>query len=281
MRNINKKLTQPGNLSRRPSATQRELPLKRGEEIANSKVVFQLKSELNRLQQRDREWKLMFSMLGHDLKEPLVTLEGFTKILEEEKVSPDDQKRYLKIIREAIHSLHLLVNSMQSVSKLYQNSTELIDISLIDILKSALTSLSRQISKSKAVVELPPEDLQLKGDPVRLFQIFLNLIGNSLKFVRQDTPPLIKVETRTTNRFYRVSISDNGMGMSPEDMKKIFEPFTKLDGNFEGMGMGLSIVRRIAESFGGRVLVKSSLGTGTTFTVLLPRSMNDKRKRPS
>ena len=223
----------------------------------------------------------MFSMLGHDLKEPLVTLEGFTKILEEEKVSPDDQKRYLKIIREAIHSLHLLVNSMQSVSKLYQNSTELIDISLIDILKSALTSLSRQISKSKAVVELPPEDLQLKGDPVRLFQIFLNLIGNSLKFVRQDTPPLIKVETRTTNRFYRVSISDNGMGMSPEDMKKIFEPFTKLDGNFEGMGMGLSIVRRIAESFGGRVLVKSSLGTGTTFTVLLPRSMNDKRKRPS
>jgi len=281
LRNINKKLTQPGNLSRRPSATQRELPLKRGEEIANSKVVFQLKSELNRLQQRDREWKLMFSMLGHDLKEPLVTLEGFTKILEEEKVSPDDQKRYLKIIREAIHSLHLLVNSMQSVSKLYQNSTELIDISLIDILKSALTSLSRQISKSKAVVELPPEDLQLKGDPVRLFQIFLNLIGNSLKFVRQDTPPLIKVETRTTNRFYRVSISDNGMGMSPEDMKKIFEPFTKLDGNFEGMGMGLSIVRRIAESFGGRVLVKSSLGTGTTFTVLLPRSMNDKRKRPS
>ena len=177
---INKKLTHSGNLNRRVTAGQRELPLRRGQEASASKLVFQLKSELNRLQQRDREWKLMFSMLGHDLKEPLVTLEGFTKILEEEKVTAEDQRRYLKIIREPIHSLHLLVNSLQSVSRLYQESTELIDISLHEVFNSVLISLSRQISKSKATVQIQFQDFQVKGDPVRLFQIFLNLIANSL-----------------------------------------------------------------------------------------------------
>lgn len=67
--------------------------------------------------------------------------------------------------------------------------------------------------------------------------------------------------------------------MSPEDMKRIFEPFTRLSDSEEGMGMGLSIVKRIAESFGGRVLVKSVPGQGTTFTVLLPREPRPKRKK--
>ena len=69
--------------------------------------------------------------------------------------------------------------------------------------------------------------------------------------------------------------------MTTDDMKKIFEPFTQLEGAHEGMGMGLSIVRRIAESFGGRVLVKSHVGEGTTFTVLLPRQVRGKRKTAS
>lgn len=275
---MNKKLTHSASLNRRTPVAQRELPLRRGQEAPASKLVFQLKSELNRLQQRDREWKLMFSMLGHDLKEPLVTLEGFTKILEEEKVSAEDQKRYLKIIREAIHSLHLLVNSLQSVSRLYQESTELMDINLNEVLQSVLVSLSRQISKSKAQVQISFTDFPVKGDPVRLFQIFLNLIANSLKFRKKDTQPLIKIDAKTSGRYYRIAISDNGVGMTTEDMKRIFEPFTQLDGTHEGMGMGLSIVRRIAESFGGRVLVRSHVGEGTTFTVLLPRQYRSKRK---
>lgn len=270
---LDKKMTQ---VRRKPAngARQRELPLRRQSLPPSSKLIFQLKAELSRLQQRDREWKLMFNMLGHDLKEPLVTLEGFTKLLEEGNCDTSDQKRYLKIIREAINSLHLLVGSLQSVSKLYHDPSELVELSLHEIFNNVISSLSRQISKTKGKVELNFEDTILLGDPVRLYQIFLNLIANSLKFHKKETPPIIKVETKLSGGFLRVAISDNGVGMSQEDLKKIFEPFTRLDSSSDygdGMGMGLSIVKRIAESFGGRVQVKSQQGIGTTFFVLLPR----------
>jgi signal transduction histidine kinase len=250
-----------------------ELPLKRSTEskVSRSKVLFQLKSELNRLQLRDREWKLMFNMLGHDLKEPLVTLEGFTKLLEEEGTSPADQKRYLKIIREAINSLHSLVGSLQTVAKLYHDPHDLVEVSLREIIQNVVSSLSDKIQRTGADVRIEFDDYLIRGDTVRLYQIFLNLIANSLKFHKKDTPPVIRINARKSGEFYKISISDNGVGMSSEDLKKIFEPFTQIDTSAGGMGMGLSIVKRIAESFGGRVSVKSQQGTGTVFSVHLPR----------
>lgn len=263
----------------RTNPKQAVLPLRGGpkqkKNLDHSKLVFQLKSELGRLQQRDREWKLMFNMLGHDLREPLVTLEGFTKLLEEEDCSPHDRRRYLKIIREAINSLHLLVGSLQSVSKLYHDASEFVPVSLREILNSVLVSLSQQIKREKGTIHLNFDDIAFHGDPIRLYQIFLNLLANSLKYHKKETAPIIHVEAKVSGPLIRVSISDNGVGMNADDLKKIFEPFTRLDdgaGSREGMGMGLSIVKRIAESFGGRVSVKSQQGIGTTFTVSIPRS---------
>ena len=273
-----KKLTSSSPSSRRKgvSLKQAVLPLRKakGPAQASTKILFQLKSELTRLQQRDREWKLMFSMLSHDLKEPLVTLEGFTKLLEE-GASAGDQKRYLKIIREAINSLHLLVGSLQSVTKLYHDPSELTDISLRELLNSVLVSLTQQIKRERGHVEVLFDDRIVRGDPIRLFQVFLNIIANSLKYHKKETPPTIKIDARPSGSFIKVSISDNGVGMSHDDLKRIFEPFIRLDegaGSREGMGLGLSIVKRIAESCGGRVSVKSQSGVGTTFTVMLPKS---------
>lgn len=269
--NSDKKVTQPSK------AQQAELPLRRAtDKTAPSKLLFQVKSELNRLQQRDKEWKLMFQMLGHDLKEPLVTLEGFTKLLEEEPTDSKNQRRYLRVIREAINSLHLLVASLQSVSKMTSHPQELVDVQLLEILSNVRLSLAEQIQRTKAQVQVDcAESLWLKGDPVRLFQIFLNLVSNSLKYHKKESDPVIKIEARKVGDNLRVSISDNGVGMTPEDLKKIFEPFTRLDSTSattEGLGMGLSIVKKIAESFGGRILVKSQANVGTTFTVFLPRT---------
>ncbi len=256
---------------------QKELPLARGVTRAKQpKAIFQLKTELHRLQERDREWKLMFNMLGHDLKEPLLTLEGFSQLLEDGASSPKDQQRYLKIIREAIHSLHLMVGSLQSVAKLYHDPDELVDLSLREILNSVVMSLSKQVSREKGQIEVLFDDVLVRGDPVRLYQIFLNLIANSLKFHKKEKAPVIQIDAKLSGSFLRISISDNGVGMSSEDLKRIFEPFSRLDsgdaGSREGMGLGLSIVKRIAESFGGRVLVRSQQGVGTTFTVMIPKT---------
>jgi len=252
------------------------LPLARAQKIPNSKVVFQLKTELHRLQQRDREWKLMFNMLSHDLKEPLLTLEGFTKILNEGNLDKD-QQRYLKVIREAVNSLHLLVGSLQSIARLSQDPEEFTEISLNDILHSAMTSLSQQIEKSKGNIHLPRSDVIIKGDPVRLYQVFLNLIANSLKYHKKTITPEIVISYRKDSQFHRISIKDNGVGIDPHDLKKIFLPFTRLeDAPTDGMGIGLSIVKRIAESFRGQVLVRSKQNVGTTFTVCLPRNASAK-----
>lgn len=262
---------------------QAELPLAHSkvDTIPQSKIIFQLKTELHRLQQRDREWKMMFHMLSHDLKEPLLTLEGFSKLLDSEDLEPKDQRRYIKVIREAVSSLHLLVGSLQSISKLYQEPHDFTEISLGDLLQSVVTSLSNQLQKTKGRITLPPEDVCIKGDAIRLYQVFLNLIANSLKFHKSSVAPEIAITYRRDALFHRIAIRDNGVGIEPQDLKRIFTPFVRLeDVPTDGLGLGLSIVKRIAESFGGKVLVRSQQNIGTTFTVCLPRQPQ-KEERPS
>lgn len=241
--------------------------------IPRAKLIFQLKSELTRYKQRDQEWKMMFNILAHDLKEPLLSLEGFTKLLEEPDLSPSERKKYFKVVREAVHSLHNLVGSLQSVSRLNSDKLEFADISLKDILNSVTNSLSNLIKKSKGQIILPKQDIIFKSDPVRLFQVFLNLIANSLKYHRKEIDPIITIRYRKEPKFIRISVKDNGRGIDRDDLQRIFEPFSRLKGTHteEGLGMGLSIVKRIAESFGGEVKVKSTHQVGTTFTILLPR----------
>ncbi len=254
-------------------SAQPQLPLRRGrrERAHESKVVFQLKTELHRLQSRDREWKMLFQMLSHDLKEPLLTLEGFSKLLEDSKLDKD-QKRYLKVVRDAVNSLHLLIGSMQSISKLYQEPTERTDVSLRQLLQTVSTILSEQIKRNKGELVLPTEDLIFRSEPVRVYQILLNLVANSLKFHRPGVSPRIVIRHTKEPKFFKISIEDNGIGMDKKDLERIFAPFTRLDEvTTEGLGLGLSIVKRLAESLGGYVHVRSQHHRGTTFNVYLPR----------
>jgi len=142
--------------------------------------------------------------------------------------------------------------------------------------------LSEKITRENATIDVQVDDVYARGDRVRLYQIFLNLIANSIKFHKREVPPHITVSATQSGTQCKISITDNGVGMTPEDLKKIFTPFTRLDaGSIEGMGLGLSIVKRIAESFGGRVAVKSSPGVGTTFTINLPRGKMKHHAHPS
>jgi signal transduction histidine kinase len=251
------------------------VPTESSPEGAQTKKLFQIKTELHRLQQRDREWKTMFQMLSHDLKEPLLTLEGFSQLLEDSGGFSKDQKRYIKIIRESVGSLHQLIGSMQSISQLYQESHQQSDVQLKELLENVQSTLAEQFKRNRGQLILPDDPLVLRADPVRLYQIFLNLIANSLKYHKKDEDPVIRVGVRRDPDFFRISISDNGVGMSRKDLEKIFMPFTRLkEVDTEGVGLGLSIVKRIAESMGGRITVKSQQNKGTRFTVYLPRKLS-------
>ena len=119
---------------------------------------------------------------------------------------------------------------------------------------------------------MPREDAILRGDAVRLYQVFLNLIANSLKYHRKDVDHVIIIKHRKDSQWHRISINDNGIGIDKINLEKIFAPFTRIEESpTDGLGIGLTIVKRIAESFGGRIGVRSQMGKGTTFTVFLPR----------
>jgi len=245
----------------------------KGSKEAQSKKLFQLRSELSRHKERDREWKLLFNMLAHDLKEPLVTLEGFTQLLESSSPLSKDQRKYLKVLREAVGTLHLLVGSLQSITKLHQDSHDWVDISLQQILESVCTSLAEQIKRNRGKIILPETDLMIRSDPARLYQILINLISNSLKYHKAEVDPEIIIRHRKAGDYHRISIQDNGVGIEPKDLERIFTPFTRLEEVLaDGLGLGLSIVKKIAESCGGHVSVKSQRDRGSIFSIYLPRN---------
>lgn len=218
-------------------------------------------------------------MLAHDLKEPLLTLEGFTQLLVETSPQTKDQKKYIKIVREAVGSLHLLIGSLQSITKLYQEPTDRVDISLKQIVDSVITALAEQIRKNKGKVIAPTEDAIIKADPARLYQILLNLVANSLKYHRTDVSPEIKIRYSHSKEFHKISIEDNGIGIDQKDMERIFMPFTRLEEVMaDGLGLGLSIVKKIAETCGGKISVKSEHQKGTVFTIYLPKTFIEEKK---
>lgn len=251
-----------------------------------SKTVFEMKSELERLRESDREWKFMFNMLAHDLKEPIVTLEGFTKFLSETSPLSAEQQRYLKVLREAVDGLHFMIDSLQSIPKLYQKPRKIVSIKLNQLIGSVANSLSEKMQKTGGQVVLPKEDLMIQSDPLPLYHIFLNLFTNSLKFHRKEETPVIRVNYEETESGYMVSIADNGVGIDAKDLERIFTPFARVDEAVtDGLGLGLSIIKRIVESLGGKVSVESIKNEGTVFRLHLPQKPesfnNDEQKRPS
>jgi len=219
-------------------------------------------------------------MLAHDLKEPLLSLEGFTQLLENSELPTKEQRDHLKVIREATTSLHLLIGSLQSITKLYQAPTDLIDISLNQLIDSITSTLSEQIKRNKGQIIPPTREVILRGDPARLYQILLNLIANSLKYHQKDKPPVISIQYRKTKQFHCISVKDNGVGIKQKDMERVFAPFTRLEEVMaDGLGLGLSIVKKIAETCGGKISVQSKPNQGTTFRISVPRL--DEKKNSS
>lgn len=231
-----------------------------------------LRRRLAVLEERDQEWQFLFNIIAHDLKEPLLTLEGFTKLLGGSGSFSSEQARYLAVLREAIDSLQMMVDSLQSIPKLHQKERKLSELSLNALWGSVINALSAKIQKTKAKVELPPEDLSVMGDALALHHVFLNLLTNSLKFHKKNRAPLVKIRYKTAQDFYEVSIEDNGVGIDAKDLEKIFTPYKRLDEAIaDGFGLGLSIIRRIVDSLGGTVNVESSRMNGSIFRVRLPQ----------
>ena len=173
--------------------------------------------------------------------------------------------------------MNLLISDLLKYSKVIsQTEHEFQPVPLNDIVQQVLLDLEFQIKKCDGIVNVGhlPE---IEANPFQIQQVFVNLIGNSLKFHKKGAPPVIEIKSesshsRNGDSICNIFVKDNGIGFDQKYIKKVFKPMERLVGRseYEGTGMGLSICRRIIERHHGTITAESCQGKGTTFIFSLP-----------
>ncbi len=218
------------------------------------------------------------SMVAHELKTPIAAVLGFLKIIidPEFKLSPEQQKDYLTRSEKRLVTLVDMVNDLLDISRMEIGTKrrEIKEIDLAEIIKSNTDFLELELKKRNLTLNLDlPDGLPLlKADYNEISRLFTNIIGNSVKYNRDNGSIDIKIKFENGNLI--TSISDTGIGMKPEEKNRLFQEFFRAKNestrNIPGTGLGLSIVKRIAESYSGNITVESEYGKGSTFTVIFP-----------
>ena len=226
------------------------------------------------IQQRNKELDDFTYVVSHDLKEPLISIEGFSRILQSDYsgVIQTEGREYLDSIVAASTRMKGLIDDLLMLSRMSRpmEAFRMVPMKgIIDEIKSDMEFTIRQ-KKIRMVV---PDDLpSVFGNETQLKVLFRNLIGNALKFNDKMEPVVEIAFHNAENNSYLFSIRDNGIGIEPEFYEKIFVIFQRLHPReqYEGSGAGLAIVKKIIERHRGTIWVESEMGKGSTFFLTLP-----------
>lgn len=241
--------------------------------IASRLSIFQEKRRLHReLERKHRESEQFLYIASHDLNEPVRTIKVMAEMLDR-KFAPqlgEEGRQFTSFIHNAAERMSALIRSLLDYGRIGKDSVrEVADVS--EIVQEAIDDLSALIHESGAKVSVGP----MPTMPVYrhdLRQMFQNLIANAIKFRREGVVPQITISSEPKFGHRQFTVRDNGMGISPEHLDKIFEMFRKLHSpnDFEGTGIGLAHCRKIAELHRGRIWANSVPGQGSTFYFTIP-----------
>ena len=223
------------------------------------------------------------SVASHDLKEPLRKIHFFTSILDERYTVEKEVAEYLDKIKYSSRRMNLLIEDLLNFSKLSQDvSFEKTDLNVI--IKEVLVDLELSIAEKKAKVEVMNKLPEIDAVPGMIRQALLNILSNALKFSNQLISPVIIIESHRVaslsilaesddeGDFCLIKITDNGIGFDEKYLDKIFTLFQRLHAKdeYEGTGIGLTIVKKIIDKHHGIIEASSSPGKGSTFSIVLP-----------
>jgi signal transduction histidine kinase len=234
---------------------------------ASSEALAERSRELER---SNRELEQFASVTSHDLQAPLATISMYAQLLEQRHAQElNGGQQLVEGINAATVKARTLIRDLLEYSRAGRGELLNEPIEMKDVVGEALEMLAGPIDQSGGVVtveELPV----ILGDARKLRQVFLNLIGNALKFA--EDIPVVRVSAEVQGNTAIFAVTDNGIGMDPGQAERIFQPFHRLHGeeDYPGTGIGLAVCERIVEQHGGRIWAQSAPGQGSTFRFTLP-----------
>lgn len=210
--------------------------------------------------------------VSHEFKTPLSTIDGYVTLLQSEDLTTEQKQSYINIIMGSTRQLSNLTSNILKISKLENQDRILIKklFSLDEQIRQSLLLLENKWNEKNINLELELSPIIFYGNEELMMQVFINLIDNAIKFTPKNGE--IKINAYKTDYAVSISISDNGIGISPEMQRHIFEKFYQSDKSrlSEGNGLGLTLVKHIVDLSGGKIKVYSKLTIGTTFTITFP-----------
>lgn len=222
-------------------------------------------------EQANRSKSEFLANMSHEIRTPLNGIIGMAELLAEASLTRE-HREYLEMLSHSAHSLLSIINDILDFSKVEAGMLELdnVDFDLPDLVKGLVKGLSMQLRDKEVAIRLHiGEGVKpvLKGDPFRIRQVLVNLLGNAVKFTERGTIDLsVYCESRD---FYHFKVKDTGIGIPTDKIEKIFDTFTQVDGSttrkYGGTGLGLAIARRLVSCMGGRIWVESKSGQGSEF----------------
>ncbi len=210
---------------------------------------------------------------AHDLKEPARMVASYMDLLRQEHghALDDEAEEMVEYAVQGASRMQNLVNGLLRYSRVDAAQADMEPVDAGQVLQEVLSSLSVRIQEEDATVEHDPLPVVL-ADEAQLGQVFQNLVTNAIKFSKQDQAPRVEVRAHREGSMWRISVTDNGIGMDPEEADDLFRLFRQGDpaSRDEGQGIGLAICKKIVDHHGGRIDVDTKPGEGTTFSFTLP-----------
>lgn len=212
----------------------------------------------------------IFRSVAHDLRAPLLGLQGYLFILQSGKVSKKEEKEYLELMGQAAKNLSVLLEDVLDVSRVEAGMMEphkqRVDVK--SLLKQVTDTLAPTAAEKNLTLKCEEEITTVWADPKLLQRVIMNLVSNAIKFTEKG---FVKIRAWKKGKTDYLSVEDSGIGLSEQDMKGLFQKYHQVNEGKPGFGLGLFISRQMVVAHGGTLEVASQPGKGSTFTIALPQ----------
>ncbi|HAN78543.1 MAG TPA: hypothetical protein DCQ31_12650, partial [Bacteroidales bacterium] len=227
-----------------------------------------------------RAKSVFLANMSHELRTPLNAILGFTRLMKLNPVIPENEIKNLDIVNRSGEHLLNLINNILDISKIEAGKTQ-VESKTMDLnstLQDIILMMSQKAESKGLLLESELADnlpLFIRSDELKIKQILINLLGNAIKFTEKGSIKLVVTAYSTNNKgeyLLKFKITDTGIGIAPDYLNKVFEPFFQIENNtsIKGTGLGLTISKQFTELLGGKLFVESTMGVGSVFKVEIP-----------